>query len=374
MAEGNRTHDIEASGLLDGLEGSARAERAELIAWLLDRGVPVGEIRDTVSPMLLASRRLVGGDGVYVSARETSEKFGIDLELLQRVQRAMGLPRVDDPDAVVHMRADAEAAATAQRFVDFGLDPDQVVMVVRVLSEGLARAAEVMRYTALAAVLTPGATEREIAERSEALVGRLAPLLGPVIQDLLMLQLRHAMETEAVSATERAEGVPVPGARLVTVAFADLVGFTRLGEAVPPEDLERLAHRLGDLAREVAVAPVRFVKTIGDAVMLVSSDPVALLAAALDLLDATDTGDDFPPLRIGLATGQAVSRAGDWFGSPVNLASRVTGAARPGSILVAESTHEAIGDDERFSWSFAGARHLKGIKGETKLFRARRPG
>ena len=56
----------------------------------------------------------------------------------------------------------------------------------------------------------------------------------------------------------------------------------------------------------------------------------------------------------------AVSRAGDWFGSPVNLACRVTGAARPGSVLVSEATREAIGDDERFTWSFAGARTPQG--------------
>jgi adenylate cyclase len=156
--------------------------------------------------------------------------------------------------------------------------------------------------------------------------------------------------------------------------FADLVGFTRLGEALPPEKLELLARRLGDMARELAVAPVRFVKTIGDAVMLVSPDPAALLEAALALLDAARSDEDFPRLRVGVAAGEAVSRAGDWFGSPVNLASRVTGAARPGTVLVSESVREAIGDDERFSWSFAGSRHLKGIKGEAKLFRARRPG
>jgi adenylate cyclase len=158
----------------------------------------------------------------------------------------------------------------------------------------------------------------------------------------------------------------------VTIAFADLVGFTSLGEVVPPEDLERLANRLADMAREVAVAPVRFIKTIGDEVMLVSPDPVALLDAVVDLVDATDRDDDFPRLRAGIATGLAVSRAGDWFGSPVNLASRVTGAARPGSILVSESARQAIGDDDRFTWSFAGARRLKGIKDEVKLFRARR--
>jgi adenylate cyclase len=106
--------------------------------------------------------------------------------------------------------------------------------------------------------------------------------------------------------------------------------------------------------------------------MLVSPDPVALLEAVMDLVDATDRDDDFPTLRAGIATGMAVSRAGDWFGSPVNLASRVTGVAQPGSILVSESTRDAIGDDERFTWSFAGARHLKGIKSDVRLFRARR--
>jgi adenylate cyclase len=371
VTEGCDTDDID--DLLDGLTGAARTERAELIQWLLGRGFSLAEVRDATAPMLLASRRHVGDDGVYVSAREISEKFGIDLDLLQRVQRAMGLSREDDPDAAVHLRADAEAAARAQRFTEFGLGSDQVVQVARVLSEGLSKAAEVMRYTAFAAVLTPGATELQIAKKSEALVQELAPLLGPMVQDMLLLQLRHAMETEAVSATERADGVPLPGAREVSIMFADLVGFTRLGEAVPPEKLEQLARRLGDLARELAVAPVRFVKTIGDAVMLVSTDAGALLEAALALLDAATSDAEFPRLRVGVAAGQAVSRAGDWFGSPVNLASRVTGAARPGTVLVSQSVRDAVGDDERFSWSFAGARHLKGIKGETKLFRARRP-
>jgi adenylate cyclase len=229
-----------------------------------------------------------------------------------------------------------------------------------------------MRYVALDSVLDPTASELEIAKNAEALLREVAPILGPMIDEMLRLQLRNRLETEAVNATERAQGQRLPGARLVTIAFADLVGFTSLGEVVPPEDLERLANRLADMAREVAVAPVRFIKTIGDEVMLVSPDPVALLDAVVDLVDATDRDDDFPRLRAGIATGLAVSRAGDWFGSPVNLASRVTGAARPGSILVSESARQAIGDDDRFTWSFAGARRLKGIKDEVKLFRARR--
>jgi len=358
--------------LLDGLEGNARAERAELIEWLFEQGITADEIRGAVAPILLATRRLMGDDGSCVSAREISRSAGIELDLLQRVQRAIGLARVDDPDAAVHLRADGAAAAHAQRFVDLGVDPERMLQVVRILAEGLSHAAEVMRYTALATILRPGASELELAKASQALTSQIAPLLGPMIEDMLLMQLRHMMETEAVNAGERAAGAPLPGARHITVAFADLVGFTRLGEEVPPEELGQLANRLADLARDTAVPPVRFVKTIGDAVMFVCTDPAPLLDAVLKLVEITDGDNDFPRLRAGIASGSAVSRAGDWFGSPVNLASRVTAVARPGTVLAAESARDELGDDAGFSWSFAGTRHLKGIKGEVKLFRARR--
>ncbi|MFZ1178901.1 MAG: adenylate/guanylate cyclase domain-containing protein [Mycobacterium sp.] len=358
--------------LLDGLEGTARTERAELVEWLLEQGITADEMRATNPPLLLATRHLIGDDGTYVSTREISETHGIDLMLLQRVQRAIGLARVDDPDAIVHMRADGEAAAYAQRFVELGLDPDQVVLVVRVLAEGLSHAAEVMRYTALAAIMRPGVTEVEIAKASKALVSQIAPMLGPMIQDMLFMQLRHMMETEAVNAGERAAGRPLPGARQVTVAFADLVGFTRLGEAISAEELGQLASRLAHLARDVTVPPVRFIKSIGDAVMFVCPDPVPLLDVVLKLVDAVDTDNDFPRLRAGVASGMAVSRAGDWFGSPVNVASRVTGVARPGAVLVADSVWETVGESGEFYGSFAGARRLKGIKNEVKVFRIRR--
>ncbi|WP_082459885.1 MULTISPECIES: adenylate cyclase regulatory domain-containing protein [unclassified Mycobacterium] len=358
--------------LLDGLEGSARAERAELVRWLLEQGISREEIRATNPPLLLATRHLIGGDGTYVSTREISETYGVDLALLQQVQRAIGLVRVDDPDAVVHMRADGEAAAFAQRFVDLGLDPEQLVLVVRVLAEGLSRAAEVMRYAALSTIMRPGATELEIAQASKALVSQIAPMLGPMIQHMLFMQLRHMMETEAVNAAERAAGQPLPGARQITVAFADLVGFTRIGEAVSAEELGHLANRLAVLARDITVPPVRFVKTIGDAAMFVCPDPLPMLDVVVKLVEAVDSDNDFPRLRAGVASGMAVSRAGDWFGSPVNVASRVTNVARPGTVLAADSVWETIGDTGEFHGSFAGARRLKGIKNEVKLFRVRR--
>ena len=366
------TADIEASGLLDGLTGEARAERAELIPYLLDLGITVEEIKASFAPMLLPARRVLGDDGTYLSAREISERTGLDVDQLMRFQRASGLPVVEDPDAPVFMRPDGDPAVHIKRFLELGIDADQMLSIVRLLAEGLSHAAEVMRYTAVATTLKPGATELEMAKGSQALVSAAAPLLGPMIQDMLMLQLRHAMETESINANERAAGAPLPGARLVAVAFADLVGFTRLGEEVPPEELERLANRLAEAAREVAVKPVRFIKTIGDAVMLVSAEAAPLLEAMLALVETIDSDEALPQLRAGVSFGAAVSRAGDWFGSPVNLASRVTGVARPASVLVTEAARDQIGDDDRFSWSFAKARHLKGIKDDVKLFRARR--
>ncbi|MGB9305204.1 MAG: adenylate/guanylate cyclase domain-containing protein [Mycobacterium sp.] len=358
--------------LLAGLEGAARAERAELIEWLLEQGVTADEIRTTNPPLLLATRHLVGDDGTYVSTREISEGYDVDLELLQRVQRAIGLVRVDDPDAVIHMRADGEAAAHAQRFVELGIDPDQMVNVVRLLAEGLSRAAEAMRYTALSTIMRPGVSELQIAQASKALVSQIVPMLGPMISDMLFMQLRHMMETEAVNAGERAAGKPLPGARHITVAFADIVGFTKLGEVVSAEELGHLANRLGDLARDLTAPPVRFIKTIGDAVMLVCTDEVPLLDTMLKLVEVVDTDNDFPRLRAGVASGMAVSRAGDWFGSPVNMASRVTGVARPGTVLVSEAVWDAICETGDFHSSFAGARRLKGIKGDVKLHRVRR--
>jgi adenylate cyclase len=364
--------DPDIDELLGDLEGSARAERAELIEWLFEQGITAEEIQGTSASLLLATRRVIGDDGTYVSTREIADAYGLDLDLLQRVQRAIGLARIDDPDAAVHMRADVEAAAHVRHFLKLGLDPDNLVLVTRVLAEGLSHAAEVMRYTAMAAVIEPGTTELEIAKRSHALVSQITPLLGPWIEEMLFMQLRNMMETEAVTASERAAGAPLPGARQVTVAFADLVGFTRLGEEVPAEELGQLANRLAEIARDVAVPPVRFIKTIGDAVMFVCTEPAPLLDAVLKLVEVTDGDNNFPRLRGGIASGSAVSRAGDWFGSPVNLASRVTAVARPGAVLAAESTRDELGDDAGFSWSFAGARQLKGINGEVRLFRVRR--
>jgi len=91
---------------------------------------------------------------------------------------------------------------------------------------------------------------------------------------------------------------------------------------------------------------------------------LALIAAA------EAEGERFPWLRAGLAFGPTLPQTGDYYGRAVNLASRVTGVARPGSAVVDEATKEAIGE-EFFRFTFIGERRLKGIEERTKLFRVR---
>ena len=361
---------IGTSALLDGLEGEARRDRAELVAWLMRRGFAAEEIAASVTPMLLPANRVMGDDGVYVSTREMVHATGIDLELLQGMQRAAGLPRIDDPDAAVLPRADVEAATRAKYLLDFGVDPDDMLAIVRVLAEGLRRGAAMMREPTFKAFAKPGASEVDVAESADALAQAVIPSLNRMVEGLLMLQVRHMFEGEGITAAERATG-RLPGARQVAVAFADLAGFTRLGEMLPPEDLQRVAGRLGELAHDVAVPPVSFVKTIGDAVMFVSTDTDRLIAALLDLIDLA-AAHDLPQLRAGVATGLAVSRAGDWYGSPVNIASRVTGLARAGTVVVTASARKTIGTAEGLEWSPAGAQHLRGVPGRVRLYRVSR--
>lgn len=364
--------DFEAEGLLDGLEGRARAERLELLQQLHDEGVSLDELRDAVRRgrlLLLPAERLVSGEAAY-TAEEAAERAGIDVDFLISLQRALGLPNFER-DARVFRNSDVEAARMAREFEETGLPREAILETARVLGRGLAQAADVMRSIVLRLVLRPGASEAEVATGYAQAAEGLAPMLGPLLEQLLRIHLRQAVSAEIVSAAEREAG-ELPGARDIAVGFLDIVGFTRLGEMVPPDELGRVAERMESLAGEIVTAPVRVVKTIGDAVMLVSPEPGPLIDTALDIVAAADAeGEEFPQVRGGLAFGPALARAGDWFGRPVNLASRVTGIARPGSVLTTEELRDAAGDDG-YRWSFAGSRPLKGIPGPVPVYRVRR--
>jgi adenylate cyclase len=93
--------------------------------------------------------------------------------------------------------------------------------------------------------------------------------------------------------------------------------------------------------------------------------------AALRLVEAAEgEGEEFPRLRAGVARGHAVTQTGDYYGRCVNLASRITAIAKPDSVLVDQASKDAAHD--RFEYSFAGERRLKGFDSRVKVFRVRR--
>src|SRR5258708_28106945 len=144
----------------------------------------------------------MGEEGVSLSAREIGEEPGLALPLLQRLQGAVGLPRIEDPDAAVLPRVDGEAVAHAKIFLDMGVDPDETVAVMRVLMEGLQHAAAMMRRAAFRTLMRPGASEIHFAEASEALARQAVPQVGPMVQDLLLMQLRQTFETSVAHAAD----------------------------------------------------------------------------------------------------------------------------------------------------------------------------
>ena len=363
--------DFEGEGLLDGLEGAQREERLVLLRELAEEGVSLAELRRSTTAgtiLYLPADRVIGSRERYTAA-EVAELTGIDLDFLDQLRRAMGLP-IPDADEAVYSDAEIESLRQVHIARAVGITDDELLDLMRVLGRSLAQVAEALRAVPLKLVLRPGMSEPELAQSYAGAAEQLYPLVNPLLSNVLALHMRHATQSTVVSELERSGG-RLPGSRDVAIAFADLVGFTRLGEEVPPDELGRLAVRLETLATEVAQPPVRLVKTIGDAAMLASVEPEPLLGATLALIEAADAeGEEFPQLRGGAAFGAALPRAGDWFGRPVNLASRITSVARPGSLLADEALHDSAQQDYR--WTYAGQRRLKGLREPVRLFRARR--
>jgi adenylate cyclase len=365
--------DFEREGLLKGTRGKARAARRTLLEELAADDVPLDELRRAVAEdrlALLPVERFLEGAGPRYTFDEVARRTGVDREFLIRNRASVGLPP-PGPDARAAADEDVEMAKRIRALLDAGLPAEGIVENSRVLGLAMAQVAAAANALVGEALLQPGDTELEAAHRYLDAARTLAPMLGPAVVYALNLHLREQIRQAVVSSAQLAAG-QLAGAQEVTACFADLVDFTRLGQVLDFESLSRVTTRLGELAREAARPPVRLVKMIGDAAMLVSPDNDALLDAALELVEAagSEDGGDFPALRAGLARGEAVARGGDWYGHPVNLASRITDFAYPSSVLCAEEVHDASRDGYR--WSFAGDRHLKGIQGRVKLFRARR--
>ncbi|MGH2971765.1 MAG: AAA family ATPase, partial [Gaiellaceae bacterium] len=171
--------------------------------------------------------------------------------------------------------------------------------------------------------------------------------------------------------------------RVVTILFADLVGFTALSESRDSEDVRSLLTSYFDTARLVIGRYGGTVeKFIGDAVMAVWGAPTAreddaerAVRAALDLVEAVSALDAGLRARAGVLTGEAAVTLGAEgqglvAGDLVNTASRVQSAAEPGTVLVGESTRRA--SEAAVVYEEAGSFELKGKSEQVPLWRALR--
>ena len=364
--------DWEKEGLLEGVEGDERDARVDLLEQLHDDGVEVDELKKAVEEerlTLLPVERVIGSENKY-TPQDIADEAGVDLEMTQQQWQALGLPHVEADDRRLGDR-DLEAAKQLKAFIDAGLPVKGIMGVARVMGEGMSRTVDSVLHLAAEAFLEEGITERDLGLRYAEAAKQLIPLMEEQLDYVFNLHMREGIRADVVTATERSTG-RIPGSKDVAVCFADLVGFTKLGENLDPEDIGGVAGELAEMATQVAQGPVKLVKTIGDAAMLVAEkEPEALIEAAIDLVECADRArEGFPQLRAGVASGAALNRAGDWYGRPVNVASRVTSVARPGSVLAHGDVRDGMKDS--FDWSFAGRRKLKGVKGEQPLYRARR--
>jgi adenylate cyclase len=365
--------DFEAEGLLDGIDDEeARAARLDLLRRLSEEGFELDELRAAAREgrlVLLPVERAIAGGGPRYSREELAAEAELDVDLLRRIWRAMGMPEPDPPDAKVFGEDELEAARASKRFLEAGIPEKELLALTRSMSQALTGISASVGTAFAGAFLREGDNEAELALRYAEGSRELTPLLDETMSRLLHIHLRERARSAVIGQSELESG-QLTGAQRIAVGFADLVGFTKLGERMPSEELGDVAGRLEELAGEVAEAPVRMVKTVGDAAMFASDDPDALVRATLALVEAVEAeGESFPSIHAGLALGDALPRGGDLYGRPVNLASRITDFARPGSVVADEQLREAANGD--WSWSRVGKRRLKGIRGDVELYRVR---
>ncbi len=284
-------------------------------------------------------------DSRRLSGPELASESGVDLELARRLRRAMGLP--DAPlgeDA--YLDADVEALRRVRHLVETGrLDNADLLHMARTLGLAAARMAD--------AVI--GFWTDRLAETGDELLDReRIDELEKVVGYLFRRHLLDSATRQAGWINSNEEG-PV-----VAVGFADLVGFTSLSEQLSDRETAELIERFEVLATDQVVGSGgRVIKMIGDEVMF-SSEVDQVGEIALSLAETFDS-PDLPSVRVGVASGSVVSQGGDLFGPVVNLASRATIAARPGSVLISPSLAEVLRDDPRYAVQAIRAHRLKGI-------------
>jgi adenylate cyclase len=286
------------------------------------------------------------GEEPSLTRVQVAERAGVPLDLAITLWHQLGFPHHHD-DVVAFAESDAEALRLASDLVELGILPaESQAALVRTWARSYARLAE-WQTTLLAGVAGRGGDPgTALTELATDVLPRVEALQTYVWRRHLASAAGHLLED--TSALE-------PGETLQSVCFVDIVGYTTHSRSLDGAELVQWVDRFEqDTTTLVVDHAGQVIKTIGDEVLFTVADPAAAVEIALALTARGDDPDDpFPAVRAGIAHGAVVRRLGDVFGSTVNAASRLTSAARPGTVLVDAGVHEALtardddGQDDR---------------------------
>ena len=304
------------------------------------------------------------GEEPSLTRVEVAERAGVPLDLAVTLWHQLGFPHRADDD-VAFVEGDVEALRLSAELVSIGiLSPESQAALVRTWGRSYARLAE-WQTSLLAGLAAEGGDPA--GDPTRRLTG-LTDLAGDVLPRVEALQTyvwRRHLASAAEHLLEDASTVTATESRLA-VCFVDIVGYTTRSRSLDGAELVRWVDGFEQAATALVVDHGgQVIKTIGDEVLFTVADPAAAVEVALGLTSrGADDDDPFPEVRAGIAHGSVVRRLGDVFGSTVNAASRLTSAARPGSVLVDASVHEALAEESEdhdaggSRWRFRRARRI----------------
>jgi adenylate cyclase len=220
-------------------------------------------------------------------------------------------------------------------------------------------------------LMRAGVAGLEMADEMAGLAREILPLASPVMDSIHQRYLQHFLEQDVVGHMESdLDGAAVDLGRMrVAIVFADLAGYTRLTEEEGELEAVGAVERFIEAVEITLPDDARVIKTIGDEVMVVGSDPAALTDWAVGF-QRLQTGRPLP--RIGIHAGVALYRDGDYYGRDVNIAARVAARSAGGEVLVTRPVVEAA--DSHLEFERIAEIKLKGFNDPTEIFVARQAG
>jgi adenylate cyclase len=272
---------------------------------------------------------------------EAAARAGLEPEEARRVWHTVGIAVGDDEDP-----AFAPDEVQVLTFYVLGsqlFGSTAVLQALRVIGGSFMRIAEaevaVLRLAFEVPFLDAGGSDVGLTDGYEELSASMLPEIERVFSGLHRLHLARASRRSWVVDEARAATLTT-----VAVGFADLAGFTSLTGRLSPTELAAVVDTFDEHVGELVITNGgQVVKLIGDEVMFVADDPANGVRIAKALAAGLPGAEDLPAVRVGLASGEVLNRDGDYYGSVVNLASRLVGLAEPGEILVSETAAAAAG-------------------------------